>query len=196
MSGADISVVVVTGASGFIGSHIVKACLERGFKVHGCVRNKDDPKNKFLLDMAQGLPGSIELFSADLVTEGAYDNACRDAQAVIHAAAQVDPTVIQDPWKDMVEPSTRGVANILNSVNRRCSQMVAFVHTSSIASVGFRENKVVTEADWSTVSIEESPYAFAKRKGEETMWEMTNGRSYRVSAINPTMASMREKNMA
>jgi nucleoside-diphosphate-sugar epimerase len=74
--------------------------------------------------------------------------------------------------------------------------MVAFVHTSSVASVGFRENKVVTEADWSTVSIEESPYAFAKRKGEETMWEMTRGRSYRVSAINPTMASMREKNRA
>ena len=34
---ADISVVAVTGASGFIGAHIVKACLERGFNVNACV---------------------------------------------------------------------------------------------------------------------------------------------------------------
>jgi nucleoside-diphosphate-sugar epimerase len=34
---SDVSVVVVTGASGFIGAHIVKACLERGYNVNACV---------------------------------------------------------------------------------------------------------------------------------------------------------------
>ena len=34
---SDVSVVVVTGASGFIGAHIVKACLERGYDVNACV---------------------------------------------------------------------------------------------------------------------------------------------------------------
>ena len=33
----DVSIVVVTGASGFIGAHIVKACLQRGYNVNACV---------------------------------------------------------------------------------------------------------------------------------------------------------------
>jgi nucleoside-diphosphate-sugar epimerase len=34
---ADVSTIVVTGASGFIGAHIVKACLEKGYNVNACV---------------------------------------------------------------------------------------------------------------------------------------------------------------
>jgi nucleoside-diphosphate-sugar epimerase len=86
----------------------------------------------------------------------------------------------------MVEPSTRGVANILSSVNKN-KGMLAFIQTSSVASVGFREDRLITEADWSTTSIEENPYTFAKRKGEEAVWEMTRGKPYKVAAINPTM---------
>jgi nucleoside-diphosphate-sugar epimerase len=88
---SDISVVTVTGASGFIGSHIVKACLERGFTVHACVRDKDAPKNAFLTELAGevGGGGRVVLFSADLTTPGAYDEAVMGADAVIHAAAQV-----------------------------------------------------------------------------------------------------------
>ena len=37
MPSATIKVVAVTGASGFIGAHIVKCCLERGYDVNGCV---------------------------------------------------------------------------------------------------------------------------------------------------------------
>ena len=89
MSTHNVSTVVVTGASGFIGSHIVKACLARGYHVNACVRDKSAAKNQFLQSMAEGLPGSISLFSADLLNAGAYDAACANAQAVIHAAAQV-----------------------------------------------------------------------------------------------------------
>ena len=84
-------------------------------------RNKDDPKNEFLTAMGAELPGDVTLYSADLVTAGAYDDACADADAVIHAAAQVDPFVVVDPIKDMVEPSTEGVKNILSSVNKWCA---------------------------------------------------------------------------
>jgi nucleoside-diphosphate-sugar epimerase len=71
--------------------------------------------------MGAELPGDVTLYSADLVTAGAYDDACADADAVIHAAAQVDPFVVVDPIKDMVEPSTEGVKNILFSVNKWCA---------------------------------------------------------------------------
>jgi len=182
---ADVRVVVVTGASGFIGSHIVRECLERGFTVNACVRNKDDPKNKFLLDMASNTKGTIGLFSADLVAQGSYDEAVSNADAVIHAAAQVDPGVIKDPWKDMVAPSTEGARNMLGSVNKSPS-VRHYVHTSSIAAVGFKPGGRVSEADWSSVSIDQA-YEFAKREAEKVVWKETEGKPYTVSCINPSM---------
>ena len=181
-----IRTVVVTGASGFIGSHIVNASLQRGLAVRACVRDAAAPKNMFLEELAAASPGTVELYSADLTTEGSFDAACAGAQGVIHAAAQVDPTRVVDPWVDMVEPSTKGVANILGSVDRSPS-VVAFVQTSSIAAVGFRAERAVTEADWSTTPIEESPYVVAKRLGEKAVWAATKGKPYTVAAVNPSM---------
>jgi len=181
-----ISVVTVTGASGFIGAHIVRECLERGYTVNACVRNKDDPKNKFLLDMAKDIgKGKIQLFSADLVKMGAYDDAVSNADAVIHAAAQVDPAVVKDPWKDMVEPSTEGARNILSSVNK--FNVKHYVHTSSMAAVGGAKGRPSTEDDWSTTTIKEIPYNFAKTEAEKLVWKETAGKPYTVSCINPSM---------
>lgn len=183
---ASISTVVVTGASGFIGAHIVRECLERGYTVHACVRKKDDPKNKFLLDLAKDIgKGKIELFSADLITMGAYDEAVKTADAVIHAAAQVDPGVIKDPWKDMVKPSTEGARNILSSVNK--FNVKHYVHTSSMAAVGGAKGRPSTEDDWSKVPITESPYQFAKTEAEKLVWKETQGKPYTVSCICPSM---------
>lgn len=183
---SDVSVVAVTGASGFIGAHIVRECLERGFTVNACVRNKDDAKNQFLIDMAKKIgKGNVNLFSADLVTMGSYDEAVANADGVIHTAAQVDPSVIKDPWKDMVEPSTQGLRNILSSVNK--FKVKHFVLTSSMAAVGGGAGRPVTEDDWSNIKIEEIPYNFAKTEAEKLLWKETEGKAYSVSAINPNM---------
>eukprot|EP00930_Biecheleria_cincta_P085911 TRINITY_DN75279_c0_g1_i1.p1 TRINITY_DN75279_c0_g1~~TRINITY_DN75279_c0_g1_i1.p1 ORF type:complete len:330 (-),score=49.72 TRINITY_DN75279_c0_g1_i1:110-1099(-) len=183
---SEIKLVAVTGASGFIGSHIVKACLQRGFIVNACVRDKNDPKIQFLLDMAKVVnKKDIHLFSADLVTMGSYDDALSNADAVIHAAAQVDPGVIKDPWKDMVEPSTKGTLNILSSVNK--FSIRHYVHTSSMAAVGGHAQRPVNENDWNNTTIDESPYNFAKTAAEKLVWDETKGKPYTVSCINPSM---------
>merc|ERR1719343_327627 len=101
------------------------------------------------------------MFSADLLAKGAYDEAVSSADAVIHAAAQVDPAVIKDPRKDMVEPSTEGARNILSPVNK-FKNVKHYVHTSSMAAVGGAKGRPSTEDDWSTTTIEQSPYQFAK----------------------------------
>ena len=105
-------VVAVTGASGFIGAHVVLALLRRGYTVHACVRNKDDAKNKFLLELG----GPVRLFSALLLDEGAYDAAFAGAVGVIHVAAVLAIAGSMDPVRDMVEPSTRGTRNVLEEV--------------------------------------------------------------------------------
>jgi nucleoside-diphosphate-sugar epimerase len=102
-------------------------------------------------------------------------------------ARQVDPGVISDPWKDMVEPSTQGTRNILSSVDKNAGRVKHYVHTSSMAAVGSVAGRAVNEQDWSTTTIEEIPYNFAKTEGEKVVWAETRGKPYTVSCINPSM---------
>jgi len=73
---------------------------------------------------------------------------------------------------------------MLASVNKN-SSVRHYVHTSSIAAVGFKPGGVVSEADWSSVTINQ-PYEFAKREAEKVVWKETEGKPYTVSCINPS----------
>ena len=66
--------VVVTGSGGFIGSHIVLNLVKRGYQVRACVRDaSNEVKNAHLKSMNQTGPGSVELYSCDMMLAGAYD---------------------------------------------------------------------------------------------------------------------------
>ena len=75
------ALVVVTGASGFIASHIVRELLARGYTVRGTVRSLQDPAKTNHL---RALPGSerLTLHEADLLTDGAFDDVVAGAKVV------------------------------------------------------------------------------------------------------------------
>ena len=83
---AEEGPVAVTGASGYVGAHVVAVLLRRGYQVRACVTDMNNPdKTEHLLSMNdQGLEGSVELFSANLLEEGSYDDVFNDATAVLH----------------------------------------------------------------------------------------------------------------
>jgi uncharacterized protein YbjT (DUF2867 family) len=68
------AVVLVTGASGFIAGSVVQLLLERGYQVRGTVRSlADETKVRHLRELFPAL----QLFEADLLTEGSFDEACQ-----------------------------------------------------------------------------------------------------------------------
>jgi uncharacterized protein YbjT (DUF2867 family) len=74
MATAGKGVVLVTGASGFIAGSVVQLLLERGYKVRGTVRSlADETKVSHLRELFPAL----QLFEADLLTEGSFDEACK-----------------------------------------------------------------------------------------------------------------------
>lgn len=104
--------VCVTGASGFIAAHIVQQLLAKGYSVRGTVRKS--PKNYPFLT---GLPGAaerLELFEADLLSEGSYDLAVAGCNYVMHTAS---PYVInvKNPQRDLVDPAVDGTESVLES---------------------------------------------------------------------------------
>ena len=69
----DNEIVLVTGASGYIATHIVKQLLELGYKVRGTVRNlKDEKKTSPLRKLVVKPKHELELVEADLLNESSW----------------------------------------------------------------------------------------------------------------------------
>lgn len=91
-----MATVVVTGASGFIGSHICQNLVQHGYHVRACVRDKhNQEKTQHLVAMNDNdndssndvnMGGSLELFQADMMIEGSYDDVFDGCEAVFHVA--------------------------------------------------------------------------------------------------------------
>jgi dihydroflavonol-4-reductase len=87
--------VLVTGASGYIASHVINELLRRGYAVVGTVRslaNKD--KYSFLYDLPQAKE-MLELREADLLDPASWDTALQGITYVIHVASPIPPGIPQ-----------------------------------------------------------------------------------------------------
>ena len=126
--------VVVTGASGYIGSHVVANLLTKGRKVRATVRNADDPERvEHLRKMVISEGGGLEIVEMDLFDSESVDAAIAGCTDVIHTAAVVIVRS-KNPQSKIVDPSVIGTKNVISSIER--SKMVErFVHTSSTAAI-------------------------------------------------------------
>jgi nucleoside-diphosphate-sugar epimerase len=186
--------VLVTGGNGYIASWLVKYLLEDGVDVHATVR---DPSNTdkvgHLTKLAENSPGTLTLFSADLLDDGAFDEAMAGCELVFHTASPFVISGIKDPQKDLVDPAVQGTRNALDSANR-VSSVKRVVLTSSVVSVygdavdlKDAQGDVFTEDDWNTTSsLTHQPYSFSKVEAERVAWEMAAAQDrWDLVVINP-----------
>ncbi|NIQ09863.1 MAG: NAD(P)H-binding protein, partial [Gammaproteobacteria bacterium] len=75
----------VVGASGVVGSNIVKAGLDRGYIVHGTMRDKDAPSKAPYLNALAGASERLSLFSADMAKEETFHEAMAGTDCVFIA---------------------------------------------------------------------------------------------------------------
>jgi len=116
--------VLVTGGSGFLGSHLVRLLVEEGAEVRVLVRHTSPPDNLTGLDVAC-IPG-------DLRDPDSLDRAVRGCQQVFHCAA--DYRLWTPNPKELYEVNVEGTRNLLGACRRAGVERV--VVTSSVAAVG------------------------------------------------------------
>jgi nucleoside-diphosphate-sugar epimerase len=112
--------VLVTGAAGFLGSHIVEQLLSAGHQVRALVRS-DDHRLKFV-DVKRG----------DVLDRPSLDAAVAGCDAVIHTAAML--SFRRNDARAQREVNVQGTRNVLEAA--RAAGVKRFVHTSSIAAIG------------------------------------------------------------
>jgi len=188
--------VCVTGANGFIASHLISDLLQAGYRVRGTVR---DPSNTakvahlHAIAEAAGARDRLELVAADLMKDGSFDAAMAGAAGVCHCAAAVF-FAAEDPQRDIVDPSLIGTRNVLESV-RKAGTVRRVVHTSSVVAVyGWDkpDDHLFTETDWNTSStLETDPYGLAKVEAEKAARAFVDGlpedERFELVHLNPGM---------
>ena len=143
--------VAVTGASGYIGAHVVIALMKRGYEVRACVRDMSNPdKSAFLLALNEEHPGKLSLHQANLLDEGSYDEAFSGCSAVLHVGTAMGYGNVNNP-QQVYDGAINGTKNVLGSV-KRSGTVKRFVYTSSFAAIGHpaKSGYVFTEDDWAS----------------------------------------------
>ena len=190
----DDGCVVVTGASGYIGSHIVANLLLKGKKVRATVRDsQDNERVKHLKEMEILENGSLEIVEMDLFDEDSVNLAISGATDVIHTAAVV---IVRSrrPQEKIVDPSVIGTKNIISAIEKS-GTVERFVHTSSTAAIRPEEwedgEVLTTETFAEDATLEQNPYGLAKYSAEMVVrdWhKQKNGvKKPRMVTIHPCM---------
>ncbi len=181
--------VLVTGAAGFIGSHVVRELLVQGHSVRATVRNPENAEH------LKGLPGAenLRIVKMDLLERESVDAAVAGCVDVIHCAAVLYIGAM-DPQRDVVDPSIQGTQNLLDAIDAG-GGISRFIHTSSVAAIrrnASKNGQTFSNEDWcDDASVECNAYGFAKAGAERLVrdWiaSKPDAERPRYVSINPSI---------
>ncbi len=164
----------VTGATGFLGSHVARVLSEQGAELRLLVRSSSNLKN------LEGL--RAETAVGDLRDAASLEKAMAGCDTVFHVAADYRLWV-RDP-NDMYRSNVEGTRAILEAARKTGVRRV--VHTSSVATIGFQSSGSLADED-SPVSLADmiGHYKRSKFMAEQLALE-AGRRAMHVVTVNPT----------
>ena len=189
------SPVMVTGATGYLGSWVTKGLLDAGLTVHAAVRDPQaGAKVAHLHRMAEQAPGTLHLFAGDLLQPGSYDEAMKGSAVVIHTASPILHST-NNPQQELIEPALEGTRNVLAGVERAPSVTRVVLTSSIVAMLGDAADlegypgRILTETCWNTTSsVDHQPYPYSKTLAEKEAWRLAAGQErWDLVTINPAM---------
>ncbi|XP_010926084.1 dihydroflavonol 4-reductase [Elaeis guineensis] len=185
--------VVVTGASGYIGTWLIMRLLEEGYIVRATVRDpSNQKKNQPLLD----LPGASErltIWKADLDEEGSFDEAIEGCSGVFHVATPMD-FESKDPENEVIKPTVNGLLSIMKSC-KKAGTVKRVIFTSSAGTVNVQEHlkSEYDESSWTDiefcrrVKMTGWMYFVSKTLAEQAAWEFARENGIHFISIIPTL---------
>ncbi|MHB8215460.1 MAG: hopanoid-associated sugar epimerase [Candidatus Sulfotelmatobacter sp.] len=164
----------VTGATGFLGSHVARVLAEQGADLRLLVRPTSNLKN------LAGLKAETAI--GDLRDSASLEKAMQGCNTVFHVAADYRLWV-RDP-NEMYRSNVEGTRAILDAARK--NKVSSVVYTSSVATIGFTKNGHPADED-SPVALTDMIGHYKRSKFMAEQLAMEAGRSgMRVVTVNPT----------
>jgi NAD dependent epimerase/dehydratase len=140
MTGATL---LVTGADGFIGSHLTEALVRKGFKVRAFVHYNSLNSWGWLDKCAEDVKGHFEVFTGDIRDPHGVKDAMRDCDAVLHLAALIAIPFSYHSPDTYVDTNIKGTLNVLQAARELGVKRV--IHTSTSEVYGTAKFVPITE---------------------------------------------------
>jgi dTDP-glucose 4,6-dehydratase len=148
---------LVTGAAGFIGSHLVEALARSGADVRAFVRYNSRNDYGWLEELDATTLDNVEIFRGDLANPEAADGAVKGCDSVFHLGALIPIPYSYLHPREFVDANVTGTLNVLEACRRR--DVRRLVHTSSSEVYGTAQSVPIDE---NHPLRAQSPYAATK----------------------------------
>ena len=189
--------LLVTGANGYIGKHIIRVALARGYNVRATARSESS-----FAKIRETFPGHEDQLSfvvvKDITQPDNYKDAFAGVTGVIHTAS---PFILkpQDIAKELLDPAIQGSVAILEAAKKYGASVKHIISTSSFAAIldlatGYRPGYTYTEADKNPMTYEQAAvsdgataYCASKGLAEQAMWDWVaaNKPAFTLTALCP-----------
>jgi nucleoside-diphosphate-sugar epimerase len=190
---AMMSTVLVTGGSGFIGSHCILQLLTAGHQVRATVRNfARESDMRALLQKAGVEPGDrLSVVAADLLADAGWPQAVAGCDYVLHVASPLPATVPKDE-NELIVPAREGTLRVLRAAREAGVKRV--VQTSSFAAIGYGhppQAAAFDERSWTNPDGPDvQPYAKSKTLAERAAWDfIAKEGGLELAVVNPVMVA-------
>lgn len=133
------SLVLITGATGYLGFKVLRTALEAGHRVRAAVHSEQKATALKFSHVFQTTPGFSNLsfiIVPDFLTPGAFDEAAKDSKYIIHVAS---PRITTPPESDdyeahFIQPVVQGTLGVFKSA-RKARTVTRIVVTSSAVTI-------------------------------------------------------------
>jgi nucleoside-diphosphate-sugar epimerase len=186
-----MSKVLVTGGSGFIGSHCLLQLLAAGHETRTTVRDlarADDVRAMLAQGGADDMGEALSFFAADLESDAGWAEAVAGCDYVLHVASPFPASAPRDE-NELIVPAREGALRVLRAA--RDAGVKRVVLTSSFAAIGYgAEGRTApfTEEDWTKPDGPGvQPYGKSKTLAERAAWDFIarEGGGLELAVINP-----------
>ena len=149
--------ILVTGAEGFIGSHLCEALVKTGSKVKAMILYNSFNKEGWLEDIPKTIRNDIEVVAGDIRDKEFVEKIIKDVDIIFHLAALISIPYSYDAGMSFLNTNTLGTLNILEALKlSNCKKLIA-TSTSEVYGTAIK-----TPIDEEHKIQAQSPYAASK----------------------------------
>ena len=172
--------ILVTGADGFIGSHLVEKLIQKGHKLKAFTFYNSFNSWGWLDTLDKKILKEIEIVSGDIRDVDSVEKACKNCDMIFHLAALVGIPYSYYAPETYIDTNIKGTLNVLRALKR--NNNLQLIHTSTSEIYGTPKSLPITEEHPTSA---QSPYAATKVGADHLALSFYKSYNLPITIIRP-----------